>query len=153
MTYFRIAILAGLFALTSVAWQDNDPDRAVKGGNFPAGWMVRPDRGTPDQLKFSIAGEAYTTSRWVPPHPFYRSDWTKDRRLQTLTARLTQKVQVAPFAPDLLYGLMIGGSDLAGAPTGLIPTSWCAIRANLHCQLARATNARWPVMNWTANPA
>ncbi len=68
---------------------DNDPDRAVKGGAFPAGWNVRPDRGTPDQLKFSIAGNVYRFNMGSAG-TFYRSDWTKTGDFK-FSARLTQE--------------------------------------------------------------
>ena len=98
MTYFRIAILASCFALTSVAWQaDNDPDRAVKGGNFPAGWNVRPDRGTADQLKFSITGGVYHFGMGSAG-TFYRSDWNKTGDFK-FSARLTQKAAPSPTRP------------------------------------------------------
>jgi hypothetical protein len=103
-------MLAGVCALASLAWQDNDPDRAVKGGTFPAGWSVRPDRGTPDQIKFSIAGNVYHFNMG-PAGTFYRSDWTKSGDYK-YSARLTQKA--APSHP-ISYGLTVGGSDLAGA--------------------------------------
>jgi hypothetical protein len=148
MTYFRIAILAGLFALTSVAWQaDNDPDRAVKGGNFPAGWMVRPDRGTADQLKFSITGGVYHFAMGSAG-TFYRSDWTKSGDFK-FSARLTQKA--APSHP-ISYGLMIGGSDLAGANQTY---SYFLVRNQGEFYIANREGDKRPiaVMNWTANPA
>src|SRR3989442_1419685 len=101
-----------VFALVStlpVLAQDNDPDRAVAGGKFPAGWSVRPDRGTPAQIKFSQAGDVFHFTMGSAG-TFYQSDWTKTGNYQ-FSARLTQTK--APNHP-ISYGLMIGGSNLAG---------------------------------------
>ncbi len=88
---------------------DNDPDRGVKGVQFPAGWSVRPDRGGPAQVKFSQAGDVFRFSMG-PAGTFYRADWMKSGNYQ-FSARLTQKQR--PSHP-ISYGLMIGGSNLAG---------------------------------------
>ena len=90
---------------------DNDPDRAVNGGKFPAGWSVIPDRGTADQISYVLAGDVYHFAMG-PGGTFYNSDGTKSGNYQ-FSARLTQKQ--APTHP-ISYGLMIGGSDLA-SPT------------------------------------
>jgi hypothetical protein len=100
-----------VFALAAFpAIAQNDPDRAVAGnGKFPAGWSVRPDRGTADQVNFSETGGVYHFAMG-PAGTFYRPDWTKtgDRKF---SARLTQTK--APSHP-ISYGLMFGGSDLGG---------------------------------------
>lgn len=88
---------------------DDDPDRAASGGKLPAGWGVRPDRGTADQINFTLDRDVYHFAMG-PAGTFYRSDWTKSGNYQ-FSARLTQKQ--APTHP-ISYGLMIGGSDLAG---------------------------------------
>lgn len=88
---------------------DSDPDRAVRNGKPPLGWSVRPDRGTPEQINFAISGDVYHFTMG-PAGTFYRSDWTKSGDYR-FSARLTQKK--APTHP-ISYGLMIGGSDLAG---------------------------------------
>src|SRR3954447_11211391 len=47
-------------ACTFPAIAQSDPDRAVSGtGKLPAGWSVRPDRGTADSVKFSQTGDVY----------------------------------------------------------------------------------------------
>ena len=88
---------------------EDDPDRPVKGGKFPAGWSVIPDRGTADQISYVLAGDVYHVAMG-PGGTLYSSDWTKSGNYQ-FSARLTQKQ--APTHP-ISYGLMIGGSDLAG---------------------------------------
>ena len=97
----RIMTAVFLFALVAtlpvVAQRggDSDPDRAVTGGKFPAGWNVRPDRGTADQVKFTATGEVYHFAMGSAG-TFYRSDWTKSGNYQ-FSARLTQKA--APSHP------------------------------------------------------
>jgi hypothetical protein len=112
LKFLRMATPALLFAaMVTVpsAAQDNDPDRAVAGGQFPAGWSVRPDRGTPAQVKFSQAGDVFRFSMGSAG-TFYRADWMKSGSY-TFSARLTQKQR--PSHP-ISYGLVIGGKDLAG---------------------------------------
>jgi hypothetical protein len=146
MAFFRVAIVAGVCALASFAWQDNDPDRAVKGGVFPAGWSVRPDRGGPEGIKFSIAGGVYHFSMGSAG-TFYRSDWTKSGDYK-YSARLTQKA--APSHP-ISYGLMIGGSELAGPKQTY---SYFLVRNQGEFYVANREGDQRPitVVNWTANP-
>lgn len=147
MTIFRVAVLASLCAFVSIAWQENDPDRAVKGGNFPAGWNVRPDRGTPEAIKFSIAGNVYHYMMG-PAGTFYRSDWTKSGNYE-FSARLTQKA--APSHP-ISYGLMIGGKDMSGANQTY---SYFLVRNLGEFYIANKEGDQRPitVVGWTANPA
>jgi hypothetical protein len=123
-----------------------DPDRLVKGGVFPAGWNVRPDRGSPSQLKFSQAGDVYHFSMGSAG-TFYRNDWMKSGNY-TFSARLTQLA--APSHP-ISYGLMIGGSDLAGPMTTY---TYFLVRNQGEYFIANWEGARpTTVVNWTANPA
>jgi hypothetical protein len=118
MTSFQKAAAFSLAAMISILpalgqeGGKGDPDRLVKGGVFPAGWSVRPDRGSPNQIKFSQTGEVYHFSMGSAG-TFYRSDWMKTGNF-TFSARLTQLA--APSHP-ISYGLMIGGKDLAGPAT------------------------------------
>jgi hypothetical protein len=89
---------------------DDDPDRSIKGGKFPAGWSVTPDRGSADQISYVLSEGVYHFAMG-PAGTFYSSNWTKSGDFQ-LSARLTQKQ--APSHP-ISYGLMIGGSSL-GTP-------------------------------------
>lgn len=147
MTFVRVAILASLCSFVSIAWQDNDPDRAVKGGSFPAGWNVRPDRGGPEGIKFSITGGVYHFAMGSAG-TFYRSDWTKSGDYK-FSARLTQKA--APSHP-ISYGLMIGGSDLSGPNQTY---SYFLVRNQGEFYIANREGDQRPitVVNWTANPA
>jgi hypothetical protein len=144
------AISAGLIAVAAaipLTAQDNDPDRAVRGGQFPAGWNVRPDRGTPDQIKFDITGGVYHFAMGSAG-TFYRSDWTKSGNYK-FSARLTQKA--APSHP-ISYGLMIGGSDLAGPNQTY---SYFLVRNQGEYFVANREGDAKPktVVAWTPNPA
>src|SRR5579864_600648 len=99
-----------IFLAVALSAQDNDPDRRVGGGKLPSGWGARPDRGTADQINFTSEAGVYHFTMGSAA-TFYRSDWTKSGDYQ-FSARLTQTK--APSHP-ISYGLMIGGSDLAGS--------------------------------------
>jgi hypothetical protein len=152
MVWFRVAIPAVLLALVStlpsVAQRGGaDPDRAVSGGKLPAGWNVRPDRGTGADISFTITG---TEDHFAmgSAGTFYRSDWTKSGDYK-FSARLTQKA--APSHP-ISYGLMIGGSDLAGPNQTY---SYFLVRNQGEFYIANREGDKRPiaVVNWTANPA
>jgi hypothetical protein len=126
----------------------SDPDRAIAGiGKFPAGWSVRPDRGTADQIQFSATGDVYHFAMG-PAGTFYNSGWTKSGDYQ-FSARLTQKA--APSHP-ISYELMIGGSNLA---RDMQTYTYFLVRNQGEYFVAnREGNARLStVVNWTANPA
>ena len=143
---FLVIGLAGVFVLGLTA-QDRDPDRAVKGASLPQGWNVRPDRGTADQIKLAITRDVYHFAMG-PAGTFYRSDWTKSGNYQ-FSARLTQTK--APTHP-ISYGLMIGGSDLAGANQTY---SYFLVRNQGEYYIANREGDKRPtaVVTWTANPA
>jgi hypothetical protein len=126
----------------------SDPDRAVSGnGKFPAGWNARPDRGTAEQLVFTQAGDVFHFTMGSAG-TFYRADWTKtgDRKF---SARLTQ--MKAPTHP-ISYGLMIGGSDLAGPKQTY---SYFLVRNQGEYFIANREGDARPitVVDWTPNPA
>jgi len=139
------AFLLALAALPSFA--QSDPDRAVAGnGKFPAGWNARPDRGTADQIVFTQAGDVFHFGMGSAG-TFYRTDWTKtgDRKL---SARLTQLK--APSHP-ISYGLMFGGSDLAGPKQTY---SYFLVRNQGEFFIANKDGDARPttVVDWTPNP-
>jgi mono/diheme cytochrome c family protein len=125
---------------------DNDPDRAVKGGSLPDGWSVRPDRGTANQINLTLAGDVYHFAMG-PAGTFYRSDWTKSGDYQ-FSARLTQTK--APTHP-ISYGLMIGGSDLAGPNQTY---SYFLVRNQGEYYIANREGDKRPstVVTWTLHP-
>jgi len=141
-----LALSCTLALTLPVFAQDNDPDRAVAGGQFPAGWSVRPDRGAPTQIKFSQTGDVYHFSMG-PAGTFYRSDWTKSGNY-TFSARLTQKQR--PSHP-ISYGLMIGGKDLAGPNQTY---TYFLVRNQGEYFISNCEgNNRPTLVDWTAHPA
>jgi hypothetical protein len=138
-----------LFALAAFpACAQSDPDRAVSGsGKFPAGWNVRPDRGTADQVNFTATGDVFHFTMGSAG-TFYRADWNKagDRKF---SARLTQLK--APSHP-ISYGLMIGGSDLGGPNQTY---SYFLVRNQGEFFIANKDGNARPttVVEWTANDA
>lgn len=140
-------VVGGAIACALLAYAQSDPDRAVSGGKMPAGWNVRPDRGTADQIQFTLAGDIYHFMMG-PAGTFYNSAWTKSGNYQ-FSARLTQKA--APSHP-ISYGLMIGGSNLSG---DMQTYSYFLVRNLGQYFIAnREGNARpITVVNWTDNPA
>jgi hypothetical protein len=140
--------LCALLCAVAFGQDGADPDRAVSGnGKFPAGWSVRPDRGTADQIVFTQTGDVYHFAMGSAG-TFYNSAWTKTGN-RKFSARLTQKA--APSHP-ISYGLMIGGSNLAG---DMQTYSYFLVRNQGEYFIAnREGNARpITVVNWTANPA
>ena len=89
-----------------------DPDRAVAGGQFPAGWSARPDRGAATGIKFSQAGDVYHFQMGTTG-TMWRADWTKSGNY-SYSARLTQ---VKKASHPVSYGLVIGGSNMGPSPT------------------------------------
>jgi hypothetical protein len=136
---------------------DDDPDRPIKGGNFPASWRVTPDRGTSDQISYVLEGNVYHFAMG-PAGTFYSTNWTNSGDFQ-YSARLTQKQ--APSHP-ISYGLMIGGSNL-GTPKETY--SYFLVRNTAEYYIANREGDRtWfsprifsekppvTVVGWTANP-
>ncbi len=138
-----------LFAVAAFpANAQNDPDRAVAGnGKFPAGWNVRPDRGTADQVNFTQAGDVFHFTMGSAG-TFYKADWTKTGD-QKFSARLTQTK--APSHP-ISYGLMFGGSDLGGPNQTY---SYFLVRNQGEFFIANKEGSARPttVVEWTPNAA
>lgn len=127
---------------------DNDPDRKIiRGGKVPTGWSVRPDRGTPDQLNFTIEGGIYRFEMG-PAGTFYRADWSKSGDYK-FSARLTQ--MKAPSHP-ISYGLMFGGTDLAGESQTY---SYFLVHNRGEYYIANREGNKKPVtvVNWTSHSA
>jgi hypothetical protein len=127
---------------------DNDPDRKItRGGKVPPGWSVRPDRGTADEINFTLAGDLFRFEMG-PAGTFYRADWNKSGDYQ-FSARLTQTK--APTHP-ISYGLMFGGADLAGDSQRY---SYFLVHNRGEYYIANREGNQKPVtvVNWTAHPA
>jgi len=116
--FHKLRTLVFTFALatTVVAFAQEggkgDPDRAVAGGQFPAGWSARPDRGANTGIKFSQTGDVYHFQMGTTG-TMWRNDWTKSGNY-TYSARLTQ---VKKASHPVSYGLVIGGSNMGPSPT------------------------------------
>jgi hypothetical protein len=147
----KLRTLALTFALstTMVAFAQEggkaDPDRAVAGGQFPAGWSARPDRGAPTGIKFSQAGDVYHFQMGTTG-TMWRSDWTKSGNY-TYSARLTQ---MAKASHAVSYGLVIGGSNMGPSPTY---TYFLVRQAGEYFISNWEGSAPKTVVDWTANPA
>ena len=137
---------------------DDDPDRLIKGGKFPPGWSVAPDRGTADQISYLLAENVYHFAMG-PAGTFYSGNWTNSGDFR-YSARLSQKQ--APTHP-ISYGLMIGGANL-GTPNETY--SYFLVRNTGEYYIAnregdrtwfspRIFSEKLPVtmVGWTANPA
>ena len=143
--------LALTFALstTMVAFAQeggkSDPDRAVAGGQFPAGWSARPDRGAPTGIKFTQAGDVYHFQMGTTG-TMWRSDWTKSGNY-TYSARLTQTTKASH---PVSYGLVIGGSNMGPSPT----YTYFLVRQGGDFYIANwEGTAPTAVVPWTANAA
>jgi len=151
ITHFKPRTFILTFALTAsfVAFAQEggkgDPDRAVVGGQFPAGWNARPDRGAATGIKFSETGDVYHFQMGTAG-TMWRNDWTKSGNY-TYSARLTQ---VARASHSISYGLAIGGTNMGPTPT----YTYFLIR-----QAGEYYIANWEgagpvaVVPWTANAA
>jgi hypothetical protein len=126
---------------------DNDPDRAVTGGKFPAGWSARPDRGTPDQINFTEAGGVMHFVMG-PAGTFYNPAWTKTGNFK-YSARVTQTKKASH---PTSYGIAFGGKDLAGS---MQTYSYFLVRQTGEFFIANRDGDARPtaVMPWTANAA
>ena len=143
----RSVLFLGFLAAVPFFAQDNDPDRAVAGGKFPAGWSVRPDRGGPEQIKFTQVGNVMHFVMG-PAGTFYNAAWTKSGD-QKFSARLTQlKAASHPTS----YGLSFGGKDLAGP---MQTYSYFLVRQTGEFYIANREGDARPtaVVNWTGNAA
>jgi hypothetical protein len=156
MTYFHYLRSLAFISVLAISTQlasaqrggDNDPDRAVKGGgSFPAGWSVRPDNGPATNVNFTQAGDVYHFVMGSAG-TFSNNGWTKTGDY-SFSARLTQLK--APSHP-ISYGLMIGGSNLAGP---MQKYTYFMVRNQGEYFISnRESDARpTTVVNWTANPA
>jgi len=106
ITCITATLLLGVTALTA---QENDPDRGVAGGgNLPAGWEARTDKGTNiDQVKLVAMGEGYHVT--LGPRAILYREADAAHGTYTVTVTFT-KAQVQRHAEA--YGLIIGGSNL-----------------------------------------
>lgn len=137
--------LVGAVAFAQQEGGKGDPDRAVAGGQFPAGWNARPDRGAPTGIKFTQSGDVYHFQMGTTG-TMWRNDWTKSGNY-TYSARLTQ---MRKASHPVSYGLVIGGTNMGPSPT----YTYFLVR-----QAGEYFISNWQgaspttVVNWTPNAA
>jgi hypothetical protein len=125
---------------------DNDPDRVITGGGLPAGWAVRPDRGSADQEKVSEAGGTFHFVMG-PAGTFYNQAWTKKGDYK-FSARVKQLK--APSHPTS-YGIAFGGANLADPNQTY---TYFLVRNSGEFFISNREGARTATqVDWTAHPA
>jgi len=154
MSLSRPTVFAGLlataFAAPAVlACQDHDPDQAVSGGGqLPAGWEARTDRGRgADQIKFVAADNGYHVTLG-PAAIFYRSG---DSASGTYRVEATLSQLMAPSHPES-YGIFVGGKDLSSDGQQY---TYFLVRGDGKFLVKRRTGATTSPINdgWTAHSA
>lgn len=145
-----VAFAALLLAVPAAAQQraSADPDNAVKGGGvFPAGWSARVDRDQPAaRVVFTTMGDGFHAIMG-PAAVFYNPAWTKAGDYAVST-RFTQTK--APVHAEA-YGIVLGGSDLAGA--GQAYTYFLVRGTGQYFIATRKGAERTVLVNWTPNEA
>lgn len=144
-TFLLALTLTASFVAFGQEGGKGDPDRAVAGGQFPAGWDARPDRGPNTGIKFSQTGDVYHFQMGTTG-TMWRNDWTKSGNY-TYSARLTQ---VKKASHPVSYGLVIGGSNMGPMPT----YTYFLVRQAGEYFISNWEGARpTTVVGWTENPA
>ncbi len=98
-----------LLGVATLPAQEKDPDRGVAGGgDLPAGWSLRTDKGThEDQVKFVAMGQGYHIT--LGPRTILYREADAASGSYTVTASFTQTE--GPRHAEA-YGLILGGSNL-----------------------------------------
>jgi hypothetical protein len=98
-----------LLGVATLPAQENDPDRGVAGGgDLPAGWSLRTDKGTQaDQVKFVAMGQGYHIT--LGPRTILYREADAAHAAYTVTATFSQTE--GPRHAEA-YGLILGGSNL-----------------------------------------
>jgi hypothetical protein len=135
-------------AAAPMAGMDHDADKSTGGAGVPAGYMGRTDNAAKN-----IADAKYVDSngRWDittgPAHIVYAA---KDSASGAYTATTTIDQLAAPSHPEA-YGLVIGGTDLAGA--GQRYTYFIVRGTGEYSVKVRDGAAARTLVDFTANPA
>jgi hypothetical protein len=146
-----LASLTLALAATPLAAQqarNADPDNVVKpAGAMPAGWQARTDRNAPvSQLSFVAAGRGFHAVMG-PAAVLYNPTMTRSGDYKVAYTFTQTK---APAHPEA-YGLVLGGTDLAGANQAY---SYFLVRGTGEYFIAtRKGDQRTVIQNWIANPA
>lgn len=148
---YCLIIALGLASANLAAAQEDEQVPAegeeVSGAELPDGWEVRVDGDQPvDDVVFATMGEGFHATTG-PAAVFYNPDWNRSGDYE-FAARFTQTK--APEHPEA-YGIIIGGTDLAGAEQAY---SYFLVRNTGEYFIAnRAGDERTVVMDWTAHDA
>ncbi len=128
--------------------RNSDPDNLVKpAGAMPAGWQARTDRNAPvSGLSFVTAGKGFHATMG-PAAVLYNPANAKSGNYKVAYTFTQTK---APAHPEA-YGLVLGGSNLAGANQAY---SYFLVRGTGEYFIAtRKGDQRTVIQNWIANPA
>ena len=142
------AAAGGSAAAAPMAGMNHDADKATGGSGVPAGYT-----GRTDNAGKNIADAKYAESngRWDvttgPAHIVYAA---KDSASGAYTATTTIDQLATPSHPEA-YGLVIGGSDLAGA--GQRYTYFIVRGTGEYSVKVRDGAAARTIVDFTANPA
>lgn len=147
-----LAVIAfAAFSATAVfaqAQHGADMDKMQMGGSLPAGWNVRLDSGgtKPEGVKVVPMGGGIHFQTG-PAGIYYRAADTKSGSYEVHASFN----QVEPSAHPEAYGLVVGGSNLAGATQKY---TYFLVRQDGQFMISRRDGAKVsPVMPWTANAA
>lgn len=145
--FLAIMAFAALGTAGLVA-QQHDMDKMQAGGSLPAGWSVRLDSGGTKPEGVSVTpmggGIHFKTG---PAGVYYRAADTKSGSYEVRASFN----QVEPSAHPEAYGLVIGGSDLAGAGQKY---TYFLVRQDGKFMISRRDGAKVnPVVPWTDNAA
>lgn len=149
----RLLVILGFAALCAtpaLAQQHNaaDMDKMQAGGTLPAGWNVRLDSGATTANGVSVmpmgTGIHFKTG---PAGIYYRAADTKSGAYEVKASFN----QVEPSAHPEAYGLVLGGSDLAGAGQKY---TYFLVRQDGKFMISRRDGAKvTAVVPWTDNAA
>lgn len=135
-------------ALFAQAQHGADMDKMQMGGSLPAGWSVRLDSGATKAEGVKVmpmgTGIHFTTG---PAGVYYRAADTKSGAYEVHASFN----QVEPSAHPEAYGIIVGGSDLAGAGQKY---TYFLVRQDGQFMISRRDGAKVnAVVPWTTNAA
>jgi len=145
-----LTLAAALVAVPAAA-QDHDAPKAVAGGGqLPAGWMARTDRGRPlSNVKFEKMGDGWHSTMGGTAAVLYR-EADKASGAYHAVATFTQTKPTGMGHGEGM-GIIIGGSDLQGPNQAY--TYFLVRQDGMFIIKRRAGEATSTVVDWTAHEA